>query len=128
MIGLTHEDIDIRFSFQSAAGRRDVAERHEYVREQFRAMAHELLDQLPDGPDKRMALEFLKDAMHRSNAAIAIGFRSTGPTRPAPVSEPRPVPRPPSAYNASRPDPRPAAYRGTVPKPRPAGDDQAASS
>jgi hypothetical protein len=125
---LDHDDIDVRFSFHTAKGRPDVAERHDYIRRLCRELAHELLDQLPAGRDQALALTALEEVMMRGNRAIAIGFRDASTARPAPVGASRPVPRPPSAYGASRPDPRPTAYRGAVPKPRPAGDDQAASS
>lgn len=134
---LTHDDIDIRFSFHTAAGRPDVGDRHDYVRRVCRELAHTLLDQLPEGRDKALALTALEEVMMRSNRAIAIGFREA----PAPPPVPRPVPRPPanppaSAYQASRP----TAYRGgsspahttrsapAVPKPRPAGDDKDSST
>lgn len=136
---LTHDDIDIRFGFHTAAGRPDVGERHDYVRYLCRELAHALLDQLPAGPDKRLAIEALEDVMMRSNRAIALGFREP-PAPPPPIT--RPVPRPPStppsAYQASRPQ----AYRGgdkpvhttrsaappAVPKPREAGDDKPRST
>lgn len=121
---LTHADIDVRFGFHTAAGRPDVGERHDYLRYLCRELGHALVDQLPEGPDKRLAIENLEAVMMRGNRAIAIGFRdaSAAPSAPPPVLPPtgatRPVPRPPSAYGASRPK----SYRGAeVPaSPRPA--------
>lgn len=110
--GITHEDIDERFSFHPTAGRPDVGARHDYVRWLFRQLAHELVDQLPAGRDQSLAITHLEDGMMRSNRALALYF-STTPAVPAPLrsqpiakdapAQPRPIPRPPSAYAAGRP-------------------------
>lgn len=119
---LTHADIDVRFGFHTAAGRPDVGERHDYIRYLCRELAHALVDQLPEGPDKRLAIENLEAVMMRGNRAIALGFRdrpAAPPAVPAPAAS-RPVPRPPTAYRATR---APARSDLAVPRPR-AGDDQ----
>lgn len=44
---------------------------HDSVRADFRKLASDLYDQLPEGPDKTLALRKLQEAMWATNAAIA---------------------------------------------------------
>ena len=44
---------------------------HDRIRAQFRSVALTLVDKLPDGPDKTVALRKLQDAMMSANACIA---------------------------------------------------------
>lgn len=48
---------------------------HRFVRDKFRALAVELNNVLPEGPDKSVALRSLRAAMYDANAAIAVAQR-----------------------------------------------------
>lgn len=69
-IPLTHDDIDRRFTYHPPAGEAMVTQ-HEKVRAEYVALAHLLVDELPDGLEKVAALHKLQEAMFWSNAAIA---------------------------------------------------------
>lgn len=54
---------------------------HDDVRLRFRELAGHLLDALPDGPDKTLALRKLQEAMMSANACIANNQTDDQPQR-----------------------------------------------
>lgn len=70
MPDITHQEIDDRFSFHPATTK-DRGDAHAAVRAACGALAHQFVDTLPAGRDKRRAIDALDDAMMYANAAVA---------------------------------------------------------
>ncbi|MDJ0404043.1 hypothetical protein QNA23_11170 [Rhodococcus erythropolis] len=64
-----HEEIDNRFAYHPPTPEK--VTQHETVRAECRSLAHTLVDLLPPGRDKAIALTKLEEVMYAANAAIA---------------------------------------------------------
>jgi hypothetical protein len=64
-----HEDVDNRFALHPPTDR--TGPKHNAVREQHRQLAHWILDNVPAGRQRSLALTALQESMMWANAAVA---------------------------------------------------------
>lgn len=67
---IDERDLQRRFSYHPATTIQK-QQAHEQIREDCRALAHVLNDELPDGREKSLAITNLEQVMFWANAAIA---------------------------------------------------------
>lgn len=71
---VTDDQITNWFAYHPPSSQEIIAA-HERVRAEYGALAHNMNDLLPEGPDKTVALRAIRDAAMHANAAIACAQR-----------------------------------------------------
>lgn len=79
MNGPTSETVESWFTYHPATP--ITGPIHDNIRATFRAAAHGLIDLLPEGPDKTLALRKLQEAMWSANACVANAQTEDQPAR-----------------------------------------------
>lgn len=65
-----HNRVEVDFSYHPNLNEA-IGYQHQYIRDELKALAHKLVDNLPASREQSLALTALEEAMHWSNAAIA---------------------------------------------------------
>lgn len=76
------ETLDRWFGY-NRPGSEAVADAHQLIRGEYRQLADVLQGELPEGPDKTIALQSLRRAMWAANAAVACNHPDNFPDGPA---------------------------------------------